>query len=110
MSKSNEINTGKLLSEYPYLKPYLAEESSTLRQALLQEVDESVFSLIDWVESLVVLHRWLDANDLTLLSEYSLGYISCAAKSVGSDAALTHLPSLVHDFLEQYGCERAVRK
>jgi len=45
-----------------------------------------------------------------LSAEESLGYVSCAAASTGSAANLSHLPSLVGDFLEQYGCERAVKK
>ena len=78
--------------------------------ALLDEVDESGFSLYQWVEALVVLSQWLDARDLTLSTEESLGYVSCAAASAGSAANLSHLSSLVSDFLEQYGCERSVKK
>ncbi|CAA6679953.1 MULTISPECIES: hypothetical protein [unclassified Lentimonas] len=78
--------------------------------ALLDEADDSGFSLHQWVEALVVLSQWLDARGLTVSTEESLGYVSCAAASADSGGTLSHLPSLVSDFLEQYGCERSVEK
>lgn len=84
---------------------------AALLSALLDEVDESVFSLRQWVEALVVLSQWLEERGLALSIEERLGYVSCAAASAGSAAgALSDLSSLVGDFLGQYGCERAVKK
>ena len=95
--------------ELACLKAHFEGKDALLR-ALLDEADESVFSLHQWVEALVVLSQWLEGHHLTLSTEESLGYVSCAAASADSGANLSHLPSLVSDFLEQYGCERSVGK
>lgn len=81
-----------------------------LQRALLEEVDESVFSLRDWMEALLVLDHWLQERSLNLPISDNVGYVSCAVASAGTGANLSHLPSLVADLLEQYGCERAVKK
>lgn len=81
-----------------------------LQRALLEEADEGVFSLHQWVEALIVLSQWLEVHGLHLSIEDHIGYVSCAVASAGAGANLTHLPSLVEDLLEQYGCERAVKK
>ena len=36
-----------------------------------------------------------------------IGYVCCAVEAAGAGASLTHLPSLVAEMLEAYGCERA---
>ncbi len=81
-----------------------------LLRALLEQVDESAFSLRDWMEALIVLNQWLQERSLNLPINDNIGYVSCAVASAGAGAHLSHLPSLVHDLLEQYGCERAVKK
>ncbi len=80
------------------------------RDQLLSYVDESPFSLIDWIESLKLLGHWLDAHDQLMEVEDQLGYVSCAVEAAGADAQLAHLPTLVSDMLHAYGCERAVEK
>ncbi len=110
MPRNNELNLKRLFEDHPALMKHFMSDDATLRTILFQKVDESDFSLIDWVDSLVMLHRWLDRQGLILSPRDSLGYISCAAKSVEDSSLLNHLPSLVHDFLEQYGCELAVKK
>jgi hypothetical protein len=92
-----------------YLEAHFKNED-TLQRALLDEADESHFSLHQWVEALVVLSQWLEVHGLHISLEDNIGYVSCAAASAGSGASLSHLPSLVHDLLDQYGCERAVKK
>ena len=112
--EDNESSPEELLADHPdllaHLNAHLSREGSSVWQTLLQNVDESDFSLIDWAESLVALDEWLDQKGLALSTMDRLGYISCAAKSVSNSSIMSHLPSLVHDFLEQYGCELAVKK
>ncbi len=108
MSNNNEIE--QQLANYPMLPEPFRDKNSTLIKGLLREVDESSFVLADWLDSLAVLYMWLNEKGLILPPEEGLSYIECAAKSVSSSAMLTHLPSLVDDFLEQYGCDRAVKK
>jgi hypothetical protein len=81
-----------------------------LQRALLEEVDESDFSLRDWMEALLVLNQWLEERSLNLPISDNVGYVSCAVASAGTGAHFSHLPNLVADLLEQYGCERAVEK
>lgn len=76
----------------------------------LEYVDDSAFSLRDWIDALRCLGHWLDARSLTMQLEDQIGYVSCASMAVDVSANLTHLPSLVDDMLETYGCERAVEK
>lgn len=100
-------------ADSPCLLAYLEahfEGVDALQRVLLEEADNSDFSLHQWVESLVVLSQWLEVHGFSLSIEDHIGYVSCSVASAGPGANLSHLPSLVHDFLEQYGCERAVKK
>ncbi len=85
-------------------------ENMTARHQLLEATDESAFSLRQWVESLHTLQSWLDARSLEMPIDEQIGYVCCAGESAGAGAILTHLPALVADMLEAYGCERAVKK
>jgi hypothetical protein len=86
------------------------DEHEELRCQLLEYVDNSDYSLRQWIESLRNLQVWLDTRGLEMSTEDELGYISCAGESAGAGSNLSHLPSLVTDMLETYGCERAVRR
>ena len=110
MPENKTIELEQWFAEHPALLGQIKSDGSVLQEMLLQEADESDFSLADWVDSLNVLYHWLEQGGLTLPLQDGLGYVSCAAKSVGSSSALNHLPSLVHDFLDQYGCELAVNR
>lgn len=85
-------------------------ENAGARHELLEFTDESVFSLRQWVESLRTVRAWLDARGLEMSIEDELGYVHCAGEAAGAGANLTHLPALVAEMLESYGCERAEKK
>jgi hypothetical protein len=112
----SEFETSKCWEQFansPSVLAYLDahfEGADDLLRALLEEVDESDFSLHDWMEALLVLNQWLEERGLNLPIRDNIGYVSCAVASAGTGAHLSHLPSLVADLLEQYGCERAVKK
>ena len=82
-------------------------ENTLARRQLLEAVDESEFSLHQWVESLSIVKTWLDVRGLVLAMGDQIGYVCCAGEAAGAGASLTHLPSLVAEMLETYGCERA---
>jgi hypothetical protein len=111
-----EFKTSKCWEQFadtPSVLAYLEAHftgADDLQLALLEEVDESDFSLCDWMEALLVLNQWLEERSLKLPISDNVGYVSCAVASAGTGANLSHLPSLVADLLEQYGCERAVKK
>ena len=106
---SNSDRLEQVFANHPALLKQLKRAGPAVQEMLLQEVDESNFSFEDWVYALVRLYEWLEHEGLTLPFQDSLGYVSCAAKSVDNSSALCHLPSLVDDFLEQYGCDRAIK-
>jgi len=106
----NKVEFEQLLVDYPILTEQFVGSDPALAEKLLQEVDESSFTLRDWLESLVILYQWLDERGYTLSPMKGLGYVSCAAKSAGSSPGWNHLPSVVSGFLEDYGCELAVKK
>ena len=82
-------------------------ENTLARRQLLEAADESEFSLHQWVESLSIVKTWLDVRGLVLAMGDQIGYVCCAGEAAGAGASLTHLPSLVGEMLEAYGCERA---
>ena len=82
-------------------------ENTSARRQLLEAADESEFSLHQWVESLSIAQAWLDARGLKLAMGEQIGYVCCAGEAAGAGASLTHLPSLVAEMLEVYGCDRA---
>ena len=112
MDKPKAVDIRELFAEFPpmfrYLTTHFKKEDVVLQHTLLHAVDKSEFSLHEWVESLMVMDQWLTKNRLNLSTRNSIEYVSCAAASVGGNPTLCHLPSMVHDFLKQYGCERAV--
>lgn len=78
---------------------------------LFEAVDDSPFALVDWVEGLRTLNDWLAGRGLELKGvEAQIGYVCCSAEAAGAAGQMSHLPALVADFLEVYGCERAVKK
>ena len=82
-------------------------ENTSVRRQLLEAADDSEFSLYQWVESLSITQAWLDARGLELAMGEQIGYVRCACEAARAGASLTHLPSLVAEMLEAYGCERA---
>ncbi|MDQ8194715.1 hypothetical protein QEH59_09775 [Coraliomargarita sp. SDUM461004] len=86
---------------------FTGAERAAVRQQLFNSTDESAYSLRQWVESLRTVRAWLDARGLEMSLEDELGYVCCAGEAAGAGANLTHLPTLVADMLESYGCERA---
>ncbi|WPJ96940.1 hypothetical protein SH580_04365 [Coraliomargarita algicola] len=82
-------------------------ENAAARRQLLESSDDSAFSLRQWVESLRTVRAWLDTRGLEMPIEDELGYVCCAGEAAGAGSNLTHLPALVAEMLESYGCERA---
>ena len=92
------------------LEAYFAGvENAEVWRQLLEATDESEFSLHQWVDSLSIVIAWLDSRGLELAMKEQISYVCCAGEAAGAGANLTHLPSLVTEMLETYGCERATR-
>ena len=93
-----------------FVEAQFRDADQALCDTLAESIDDSSFSLRDWVEALRLFGHWLDARGQTLDLRDQIGYVSCAADAAGAGANLTHLPSLVEEMLEAYGCERAEEK
>lgn len=93
-----------------FVEAHFRDAEQATCDALLEGVDESPYSLRDWIEALRKVEHWLCARNMTMELGDLIGYVSCATASAGAGANLTHLPSLVEEMLEAYGCERAVKK
>ena len=92
------------------LETYFAGvENTEVWHQLLEATDESEFSLHQWVDSLSIVTAWLDSRGLELAMKEQIGYVCCVGEAAGAGANFTHLPSLVAEMLETYGCERATR-
>lgn len=70
-------------------------------QCLMAAIDDSVYSLRDWVKALDVLHQWLGRNPRRTNLEHKLGYIHCCSVSEPGRP----LSEIVTLMLEEYGYE-----
>jgi hypothetical protein len=97
-------------STLAWVEANFSDADSDLVQKLLDEVDESDYSLRQWIDALVVLGHWMDARALTARLEDQIGYVGCACAAAGASANLTPLSGLVADMLESYGFECAEKR
>jgi len=74
-------------------------------EALLQAVDDSPYSLGQWIDAFVVLDQWLEAKSLSASIEDQMGYLHCVAEAAGSGAVWIRLEAFVSEMLAQYGFE-----
>ena len=93
-----------------FFEAHFGGEANSDREQLFEMVDESEFSLRDWVESLLIVGHWLDSHTLKMPLSDQLGYVSCSVDAVGSSGPYTELPVIVRQMLDAYGCERADEK
>jgi len=111
MQDFKELSIWSQFADCPVVATYVTTHfqyaDEALQRALLEAVDESTYSLREWLEALILLSQWLQRHHLHLSIQNQLSYVSCAA---ASGATLSDLPILVHDFLDQYGCARARKK
>jgi hypothetical protein len=110
-----EIGPNSFLSQFAdsparlaWVEAYLPDEQSV--RALLEAVDESPYSLRQWVDAFIVLGQWLDARGLRASFQAQLGYLGCACEAAGAGASLTTLSAVVAEMLGDYGFECAVKK
>lgn len=73
----------------------------------IRYIDESAFSLSDWINAYETLQAWLKQRSLKLNLEDSFDYIHCVSKANSRHSHLESLQDLTGEFLNTYGCERA---
>jgi len=90
-----------------WVEGHLIEHGGTLSTTLVDAVDESPFSLRQWVEALVVMGEWLQSHRYAADLDDQIGYIGCACASVRTNPVEESLPFLVEEMLAEYGFDRA---
>ena len=90
------------------LKAYFELSDSEIEN-ILYCVDESAFTLEDWVSALISMQEWLKCKSLTLSLKDSLDYIHCASTASPNKNQIESLMELALEFLNLYGCERAIK-
>ncbi|WP_146209367.1 hypothetical protein [Coraliomargarita sinensis] len=110
-----EIGRDKFLEQFAdsparlaWAEAYLSDRESV--RALVDAVDESPYSLRQWVDAFIVVGQWLDARGLRASFQDQLGYVSCACEAAGAGANLTTLSGVVTEMLDDYGFESAVEQ
>lgn len=80
-----------------------SESLDEFSRSLVQRVDESAFSLADWLNSLERILVLLADVGRVAPPSTMLGYVHCAAEFVASQRIGEPLPEVVEEMLEQYG-------
>jgi hypothetical protein len=93
-----------------WFEGHLAEQGGAFLRTLVEAVDESPFSLHQWVEALAVMDKWLDSRRCEANLEDQIGYVSCASASASRCPNEESLPDLVGEMLANYGFERTKTK
>lgn len=71
---------------------------------LYEQVDQSDFSLTDWIEALLAFDQWLHAQEIFVRPMVDmLGYIHCCTLTLASTLAPPNLAQLTHKMLKQHG-------
>lgn len=76
-------------------------------QVLLNEVDESEFSMQQWTDAIMKMYDWLEREQKEALFTDVLGYINCCSQSANQQLSGKKLSDLVVEFLEEFGFERS---
>lgn len=86
------------------LRPLLADGDPGTIEALLEEVDQSDYSLVDWGEALVEFDRWLAGRETPErpLPEM-IGYIHCCTLTNAPGIPLGSLKVIVSQSLTNHG-------
>src|SRR5690606_14505972 len=83
-------------------KPLPNEDHKHLWKELLSKVDESDFSLSDWLTSIEVMQAWLKTHGKKAPANAVLDYIECTAASAKDRNGPT-LGRITEEMLEDFG-------
>lgn len=93
--------------DWARLQKLLLQTDSTARSSaleLIEQVDQSDFSLADWIQALLHFDRWLDHKNITARPVANMtAYIHCCTLTLSGSLAPPDLARLTIDMLEQYG-------
>ncbi len=73
-------------------------------ESLIEEVDQSDYSLTDWVEALIEFDNWLSAKNVDIRPFNTMtGYIRCCTEMNAPQISLPTLKVIVHQSLTKFG-------
>jgi hypothetical protein len=103
-----EINLARLIRQFSHspakiawIEAYLSDQGTLM--ALLDAVDDSPYSLSQWIDAFIVVGQWMEVRGLRASFGDQLGYVHCACESAGTGANLTTLSAVVSEMLDDYG-------
>lgn len=74
------------------------------QEALFSAVDDSDYSLADWIEALAVFCDWLDGQGESRRSWRDMtGYVHCCTRMAAPGIALGNLKVIVYQALTEFG-------
>ena len=72
------------------------------------QIDDSSFSLADWIEALLAFDDWLVEKDIAARPvENMIGYIHCCTLTMAETLSPPNLAELTREMLDQYGFDVA---
>lgn len=84
------------------------ESTRFLFSKLIEHVDESAFSLSEWLDAISVFYQWLKRKNAKTDFIEALGYIECCCEQSQGDLSHASLPASVDHSLESFGFKRAI--
>jgi len=98
-------NQFSLMAEAFYEHGKENPSSRTGFELLVEQVDDSPFSLAEWVAACEQLYGWLGHNDRQGAFSTVLGYLQCTAEYVSTTFPHEKFDDLVAEMLDAYGFE-----
>ena len=97
---------GLLNTPEPHGEPLRAQirgASDGFFAILARDVDESPYSLEEWVEAHLAFARWEQENSRTLTVEQKQEYLNCCIAGTKASAPMGSLIDILMHFIEAYG-------
>ena len=90
----------------------LLDKSDNVNLAkLIDEVDQSDYSLIDWVEALLGFDEWLVTNKPEYVDrdfDHIVGYLHCCQMTTSDNLSKPNMRNVVNECLNDFGYEPSV--
>lgn len=102
---SSSIEQFNTLARYLYQSAKAQPDSGLGTHDFFKAVDDSPYSLGEWIEAIHLFDEWLKAHQVQSKFLTMLGYLRCTAESKENDGLKLSLSTLLHEMLQQHGFE-----
>lgn len=107
---SQSISAFNLLAKYLYQSAKTQPDSSRGVTALFQQVDDSIYSLKEWIEAIAFFHEEVEKRGQKTDFLTLLGYLRCCALSPENKTRKRSFCELISEMLDDYGFEAGLPK